>query len=132
MLNNKQKIKNQKKYLSLIVPFFNESDKIESTYRDIVKFFEKQSYNYEIIFVVNSWIKLILGSKISDHQTGLKIFKSKIFKKTVKKIKSNGWLFDVELLYYLQLEGAKIVEVPITVKYGFEKIKKSFIVDFIK
>jgi len=83
-------------------------------------------------WLFNFWIKLILGSKVNDHQAGLKIFRRKKVAGLLGKIKSDRWLFDVELLYLMQKKGMKIVEVPIKISYGYEKIDKSFFVDFIK
>ncbi len=80
----------------------------------------------------NLWIKLVLNSKISDHQAGLKFFKSETLKKVLPKVKSERWLFDVELLYFLQKNNFSLLEIPIKISYGFVRIRGSFITDYLK
>lgn len=80
----------------------------------------------------NLWIKVILGSLVSDHQGGLKIFRREVIKNLLPRVNSKGWLFDTELLYISQKAGFKICEVPIKVSYGFGKIRRSMISDFLK
>lgn len=80
----------------------------------------------------NLWVSAILGSKISDHQGGLKLFKKDVLKVILSKAQSRRWLFDTELMYFAQLKGFKIGEVPINIRYGFGAIKSSMVLDFIK
>lgn len=80
----------------------------------------------------NGWARLILGSKITDHQTGLKIFKSDLVDRVLPLVKDKGWFFDVEFLYYAQKKGFTIGEVPITLSYGIGKMETSMIKGFLK
>ncbi len=80
----------------------------------------------------NIWVRFTLGSKVSDHQGGLKVFKRLVLTKILPKVHSYGWLFDTELLYYAQQNGFKVGEVPIDVRYGFGKIRKTMAVDYLK
>ena len=80
----------------------------------------------------NLIVRLGLGSKVVDHQTGLKIFRCQVIDSILPRIKEKRWLFDVELLYLIQKEGYSIKEVPIAISYGFGKIGKSLFNDFSK
>ena len=55
-------------------------------------------------------IKLFFRIPVSDTQTGLKLFK----RDTISSWETNGYLFDVEILYKAHIAGRKIKEVPIT------------------
>lgn len=80
----------------------------------------------------NFFVRSILGSKIKDHQIGLKGFRTKAIKNIISYIKEDKWLFDVELLYLLQKKKVKILEIPVTFTYGYGKIRKSFVIDSLK
>lgn len=81
---------------------------------------------------LNYWIKLVLNSKVRDHQAGLKLFNRKALKRVLPYLKSEGWLLDIELLYLLQKKNISIAEVPLSIRYGHTKIRKSFISGFFK
>lgn len=55
-------------------------------------------------------IKVLFNLPISDTQTGLKVFR-----KPIPDFETNGWAFDIEILYKLHLRGATFKEVPIIV-----------------
>ncbi len=80
----------------------------------------------------NLWVRLVLSSKASDHQIGFKGFHSVALRQVLPKTKDKRWMFDVELLYYLQQAGWPIYEMPVKLKYGFGKVRGSFIKDFLK
>lgn len=82
--------------------------------------------------IYNSTARLILQTKIADHGAGLKGFRRQVIKSTLNQVKENQWLFDVELLYLIRKKGYRIIEVPIQISYGFGKIRKSFITNFLK
>lgn len=80
----------------------------------------------------NAAIQIGLGSKIKDHQVGLKGFRKEAIRKILPSIKEKRWLFDLELLYLLQKRNNSIIDIPINITYGFKEIQGSFIVDFLK
>ncbi len=57
------------------------------------------------------WFRFLFGVQV-DTQTGIKLFRREALE-TVKNWESNGFIFDVEILSYLQRKGFKLVEVPI-------------------
>lgn len=57
------------------------------------------------------WFKFLFGIK-ADTQTGIKLFRREALE-AVGNWESNQWIFDVEILYYIQKKGMLIVEVPI-------------------
>ena len=62
----------------------------------------------------NFYVRLILGTKISDLTTGFNAYKKDIFPTTnLGDIKSDGYAFLVELKYRLEKNGVKITEYPI-------------------
>jgi len=64
--------------------------------------------------IYNFLVKMILKSKIKDHQCGLKAFKKDVLLKITKKfVLSKHWFWDTEVLIFSQLMGYKIKEVPI-------------------
>lgn len=80
----------------------------------------------------NLWVRLVLNSKASDHQIGFKGFQSVALHQVLSKTKDKRWMFDVELLYYLQQAGWPIYEMPVNLRYGFGNVRGSFIKDFLK
>ena len=55
-------------------------------------------------------------------------FTQKVLPNTVEK----RWLFDVELLYLVQKNKFSIYEIPVSFRYGYGKIRSSFIFDSLK
>ena len=49
---------------------------------------------------------------ISDTQCGFKLFQTPLAKLLAQKQKEDGFVFDVEYLYMLQLNGCRVLEVP--------------------
>jgi glycosyltransferase AglD len=68
----------------------------------------------------NFLVRLILKSKLYDHQTGLKGISKKAVMKVLNEVRDNMWFWDTELLVLLQWLGYKIKEVPLSIDYGFE------------
>lgn len=68
----------------------------------------------------------ILGLDIIDTQCGFKMTRSKYVKEILGNIHSNRWLFDIELLVYLQNKNIKLVEVPVSWGTELESTLRSF------
>lgn len=83
-------------------------------------------------FIYNEMVKIILGSKVSDHQAGFKFFNKTVIDDILSKTHEKGWLFDVELLYLAQKKNYTIYELPIEIRYGYRKLRGTFISDFLK
>lgn len=83
-------------------------------------------------YIFNYFVRFIMGSKITDHQIGLKGFRRKVIESLLPKVSEKRWLFDVELLYLAQKAGFNYKEIPVKFTYGYSKIRSSFIYDFIK
>jgi len=66
----------------------------------------------------NFLVRLILGSKIKGHQTGLKCFKRNAIKKILPYVQDEEFFWDSEVLMIGQWLGFKIVEIPIKGTYG--------------
>ena len=65
----------------------------------------------------NVMVRLMFDLSFRDTQCGAKIFKREPIKKLLPKFKSNGFEFDVELLWRLKKENCKIKESPVTWRY---------------
>lgn len=81
------------------------------------------------------WIsRLILGLKIKDVTAGFRCYKKEVLEKLdLKKIKSNGYAFQEEMLYRTEKAGFKIKEIPVTFidrQAGKSKISKKDIIEF--
>ena len=58
--------------------------------------------------------------RISDTQTGVKIFKREKISPVVNSVETNGFGFDLELLVRMHQLGMKVLEGPITLDYQFK------------
>lgn len=83
-------------------------------------------------YIFNIVVRLVLGSKITDHQIGLKGFQSEVVEKILPQIHEKRWLFDIEFLYLAQKYGYSFKEIPINLRYGFGGVRSSFVYDFLK
>lgn len=68
----------------------------------------------------------ILGLDIIDTQCGFKMTRSKYVKEVLGNIHSNRWLFDIELLIYLQSKNIKLIEIPVSWGTELESTLRSF------
>lgn len=68
--------------------------------------------------VYNLLVRLMLKSRIRDHQCGFKAFRRDVVLELGKKIKDNHWFWDTELLILAQREGLKIKEIPVRWKHS--------------
>ena len=72
----------------------------------------------------NAIVRFLFKLPFRDTQCGAKIFPKEAAAQVFKNVKSNGWEFDVELLYEAKKAGYKIVEVAVLwVDSGETKIK---------
>ena len=62
----------------------------------------------------NLLVRLFLNLQFYDTQCGAKVFKRKALYGVLESLKTKGWAFDVNILYYLKRRGYTIKEVPIT------------------
>lgn len=63
--------------------------------------------------IFNLFVNLWMLPSIADTQCGFKMFTDRAAKFLFERQKSDGFSFDVEILYIAQRAGLKIVEVPI-------------------
>jgi len=81
----------------------------------------------------NILVRFLTGIKLSDTQTGAKIFKKKILDDIIPLLTVKRYAFDVELLTAITTRGYKIVEVPavqpikLTSKFELHEIIKMLI-----
>lgn len=79
----------------------------------------------------NVFVRLMTGLKLKDTQTGLKAMRREAFEKIFPKLAVKRYAFDVELLAVANIQGLRIVELPvnITLKASFRlrEVWKMFI-----
>ncbi len=66
----------------------------------------------------NFMVRLILGSKIYDHQCGFKAFKRQPTLQLLDEVKDRHWFWDTEILVRAAKEGYKIKEIAVEWKSG--------------
>lgn len=60
------------------------------------------------------WVRLILGVKTKDSTAGFKCWRSEALQKIdLDQIRSNGYVFQVEMCYVSEMNGLRIKEIPI-------------------
>lgn len=121
--------------LKYIIPAVNQLNKYDIVIAS--KFLPKSKIETPFIrkissIVYNQIVKVILNSRVSDHQAGFKFFNKQIIKSILPNIRERGWLWDVEVLYMAQKNNYTIYEIPISIRYGYRRIRSSFILDFLK
>ncbi len=91
-------------------------------------------YSREIIGrAFNKFLKILNLTSFQDTQAGLKIFPKKM--SFLEKIKSNDFLFDIELLHFAKKEKIEIIDFPVQYIYhdtttSTNIIKGSFLILF--
>jgi dolichol-phosphate mannosyltransferase len=85
-------------------------------------------------FGASQFSRLVLGLNSKDVTSGFRAYRIEVLKSLdLSKIKSNGYSFLEELLYYIEEKSLKIVEIPITFKdreKGKSKLSKKEIINF--
>ena len=66
----------------------------------------------------NFLVRLLLGSKIHDHQCGFKAFKKDVILEIGRDVKDNHWFWDTEVLVLAQKRGYRVKEIPVRWKHG--------------
>ena len=82
-------------------------------------------------FLFNILLSLLFNIKSSDTQCGFKVFNSHYIKKIFRKLKCNGYAYDVEIALLLNKHHIKIIELPLKWKHQ-KGSKVNLIKDSIK
>ncbi|MEA3229936.1 MAG: dolichyl-phosphate beta-glucosyltransferase [archaeon] len=80
--------------------------KKSNTKREASRLFFSKAYNLSV--------RVLLGSKIYDHQCGFKFFQKDVFLNLNKAVLDTHWFWDTELLVIAQKKGYSVKEMPIT------------------
>ncbi|MEM3555803.1 MAG: glycosyltransferase family 2 protein [Candidatus Micrarchaeia archaeon] len=73
--------------------------------------------------IFNFLVRVLLGSRIMDHQCGFKAFRMRDVLPLLKKVKDDYWFWDTEILVRAQREGMRVDEIPIRWSHGrFTKV----------
>lgn len=83
-----------------------ESDIVRTEGREIAS----RGYNF--------LVRVMLGSRLFDHQCGFKAFNKARIISVLPKIQSNHWFWDTELLVRAQREGYNVREFPVRWRAG--------------
>jgi len=75
------------------------------TNRNLVRYFASRGFNL--------LVRVILGSRLKDHQCGFKAFRKDKVLPIVNKVENRSWFWDTEFLVRAQREGLRIHEIPI-------------------
>ena len=70
--------------------------------------------------------KLSVGVSVSDTQTGAKIFRGDLLRRHAAEVRTNGVVFDLELLARLESAGFEIAEIPIRINQDLFSSSMSF------
>jgi glycosyltransferase involved in cell wall biosynthesis len=63
--------------------------------------------------VFNFMVRLILGSKVKDHQCGFKAFQRQPALSLLDEVVDNHWFWDTEILVRAQRKGYRVKEIPV-------------------
>ncbi len=63
--------------------------------------------------VYNTLVRVILGSKLNDHQCGFKAFRKDSVLPVLDEVKNNHWFWDTEILVRAQKKGLSVGEIPV-------------------
>ncbi|MFZ3385216.1 MAG: dolichyl-phosphate beta-glucosyltransferase [Candidatus Methanoperedens sp.] len=78
--------------------------------RPLKRGFASKGFNY--------LTRLVLGSKLYDHQCGFKSFRREALFSLMDDIKDTHWFWDTELFVRAQRKGFKVKEFPVVWKHG--------------
>lgn len=71
-----------------------------------------------VSFVYFTLVRLFIGLKLSDTQTGMKIFKREALSAALDRMLVKTYAFDLELLSIAHSRGAVIAEAPVVIRFG--------------
>ena len=91
--------------VSIIIPAYNEADRILPTLASLSKFCVKNFNSYEIVCVDD-------GS--TDSQCGFKAFTEDAAVNIFTRLKTNGYAFDVEIFTIASALNLTVCDVPVT------------------
>lgn len=99
---------------------------MENTNADIVigsKRHPKSVVQYPWHRRIVSWVyftlvRIFVGLKITDTQTGMKLFRREVLGEALARMLVKAYAFDLELLAIAHQRGAKIAEAPVRIKFG--------------
>ena len=61
----------------------------------------------------NILVRVLLNIKIRDTQCGFKVIRSDLLKKAFSNVAVTNTFFDVALIFYIELYGGRIIEIPV-------------------
>ena len=74
----------------------------------------KRDLKRKILSIIfNFLVSTMFNLKYSDYLCGFKGFRKEIVKELFEKVSEKGWVFDVELMYYIKIRKYSVKEVPI-------------------
>jgi len=79
---------------------------------------ERSSTRHLTSIMYNLAVRLILNSRIWDHQCGFKAYKRKSLFNILDKVKAKHWFWDTELLVLASRSGYRIKEIPVVWRGG--------------
>jgi glycosyltransferase involved in cell wall biosynthesis len=71
-----------------------------------------------VSWVYFSLVRFFVGLKLTDTQTGMKLFKRDVLEEALSRMLVKTYAFDLELLSIAASRGAKIVEAPVVIRFG--------------
>ena len=66
----------------------------------------------------NTWVRLVLGSRVRDHQCGFKAFNRQAVLPLLAEVQDTRWFWDTELLVRAQRKGLRVFEFPVCWRHG--------------
>ena len=76
-------------------------------------------YRRWMSLVFRIFLRILFPLRVSDTQTGLKVFRTREVAPLVSGVFSEGWTFDLELLLLMHDRRMRVVEIPISLEYQF-------------
>jgi glycosyltransferase AglD len=64
---------------------------------------------------LNALVRWILRSKVTDHQCGLKGFRTEFLRSLLPELREKRWAWDTEVLLLVQKQGVVVKEIPVEV-----------------
>jgi hypothetical protein len=91
-----------------------------------------RSFKRKIVSLIyNLFVRLLLKTKISDHQCGFKAFNRKNLFKVLNRVAAHHWFWDTEVLVIATRLGLCVKEIPVAWKES-ERTKVKFSRDLVE